>query len=277
MVTKRDYDAEQVAAARSVLLELMLALGEYRDELVLVGGWVPTFLIPKPAQAHVGSVDVDLAIDHTRVSNDGYATLIELLIQRGYEQLPRNPASFRKRIGDVTVRVDLMSGEYEGTGKSHRHQEIQETKLRKARGCDIAFIDPESVLLEGELPDGAKDSVHIQVASIGAFLCMKGYALDGRLKEKDAWDIYYCVREFPGGMDALVEQLQPMAKHGLVREALEKIALHFDSPDHRGPRHVADFEMETDPETREAIQRDAYEHVNYVLGKIGIQQVGDDQ
>ena len=83
MVTKRDYNAEQVAAARSVLLELMLALGEYRDELVLVGGWAPTFLIPKPAQAHVGSVDVDLAIDHTRVSDDGYATLIELLIQKG--------------------------------------------------------------------------------------------------------------------------------------------------------------------------------------------------
>jgi predicted nucleotidyltransferase len=268
MVTKRDYNAEQVAAARSVLLELMLALGEYRDELVLVGGWAPTFLIPKPAQAHVGSVDVDLAIDHTRVSDNGYATLIELLIQRGYEQLPRNPASFRKKIGDVTVQVDLMSGEYEGTGKNRRHQEIQETKLRKARGCDIAFIDPESVLLEGELPDGGKDSVRIQVASIGAFLCMKGHALDGRLKEKDAWDIYYCVREYPGGVDALVEQLQPMANHGLMREALEKIAMHFDSPDHRGPRHVADFEMETDPETREVIQRDAYERIQYVLNRL---------
>ena len=37
MVTRRDYNDEQVSAARSVLLEIMLALGEYRDELVLVG------------------------------------------------------------------------------------------------------------------------------------------------------------------------------------------------------------------------------------------------
>lgn len=271
MGTKRDYNAEQVAAARSALLELMLALGEYRNELVLVGGWTPVFLIPQPSQAHVGSIDVDLAIDHTRVSDSAYATIIELLVQRGYEQLPRNPASFRKKIGNVTVQVDLMAGEYEGSGKSHRHQEAQEAKLRKARGCDIAFIDPESVLLEGELPDGSRDSVRIQVASIGAFLCMKGHALDGRLKEKDAWDIYYCVREFPGGMAALVEQLQPMAAHGLVREALEKIAQHFASPEHRGPRHVADFEMETDLEAREALQRDAYERVRYVLGKLAIQ------
>ncbi len=269
MVTKRDYNADQVAAARSVLLELMLALGEYRDELVHVGGWTPVFLIPEPARAHVGSIDIDLAVDHTNVSDDAYATILEHLKKAGYEQLPSNSFSFQKRIGNVTVQVDLMSGEYEGTGKGHRHQIVQEkTKLRKARGCDIAFIDPEQILLEGELPDGGKDSVRIQVASIGAFLCMKGHALDGRLKEKDAWDIVYCIREYPGGMDALVEKLRPMAQHGLMREALAKIAQHFASPEHRGPRHVADFEMETDPETREVIQRDAYERVQYVLGQL---------
>ncbi|TFH06539.1 MAG: hypothetical protein E4H08_10870 [Candidatus Atribacteria bacterium] len=269
MVTTRDYNTDQVAAAKSVLLELMLVLGEYRDELVLVGGWTPVFLIPQPSRAHVGSIDVDLAIDHTRVSDDVYATIVELLMQQGYEQLPQNPSSYRKKIGDIMVQVDLMSGEYEGTGKNRRHQQVQEeAKLRKARGCDIAFVDPELVLLEGELPDGSKDSVRIQVASIGAFLCMKGHALDGRLKEKDAWDIVYCIREYPGGMDVLVEKLRPMAQHGLMREALQKIARHFASPEHRGPHHVADFEMETDPETREAIQRDAYERVQYVLDQL---------
>lgn len=72
MVTRRDYNAEQVAAARSVLLELMLALGEYRDELVLVGGWTPVFLIPEPSRPHIGSIDVDRAVDHTQVAEDAY-------------------------------------------------------------------------------------------------------------------------------------------------------------------------------------------------------------
>ncbi len=110
----------------------------------------------------------------------------------------------------------------------------------------------------------------IKVASIDTFLCMKRMALDDRLKEKDAWDIYYCIREFPGGMDALVERLRPRIKHGLVRETLEKIAVHFASPEHRGPRHVADFEEITDPEDREAVKRDAYKRVNYVLQQLGI-------
>jgi len=269
-VTRRDYNAEQVAAARSVLLEIMLALGEYREELVVVGGWTPVFLIPEPSRPHVGSIDVDLAVDHTRISEDGYQTIRKHLLDQGYKEAQGSPAAFQKQVGNVTVQVDLMAGEYEGTGKRHRHQRIRETHLRKARGCDIAFLDPESVTLEGELPEGGIDTVKIQVASIGAFFCMKGHALDGRLKEKDAWDIYYCVQEFPGGMNALVQRLQPLAGHGLLREALEKIGQHFASPEHRGPRHVADFEEATEPEAREAIQRDAYERVNYVLRNLGI-------
>jgi len=79
MVTKHDYNAEQVAAARSVLLELMLLLGEYCDHLVLVGGWVPEFLITQPSEPHIGSIDVDLAVDHRAITEAGYRTIRQLL------------------------------------------------------------------------------------------------------------------------------------------------------------------------------------------------------
>jgi hypothetical protein len=49
------------------------------------------------------------------------------------------------------------------------------------------------VILDGELPGGGKDSVTIRVASIVPFIVMKAMALDDRLKEKDARDIYYCL------------------------------------------------------------------------------------
>jgi len=41
MVTRRDYTDEAVKAAKSVLIELTHLLGEYRDNIVLIGGWVP--------------------------------------------------------------------------------------------------------------------------------------------------------------------------------------------------------------------------------------------
>lgn len=270
MVTKRDYNAEQVAAAKSVLLEVMLMLGEYREHLVLVGGWVPELLITNPEEVHVGSIDVDLAVNHTTLTEAGYRTIRELLVQRGYRQDDQQPFIFRRRVGEITVEVDLLSGEYSGTGRSRRHQRVQDTHLRKARGCDIAFDEPESIRLEADLPDGGRDVVTMQVASIEAFLCMKGMALAGRLKEKDAWDIYYCMREFPGGLDALVERLRPKMEHGLMHEAFGKIASHFASPGHRGPKHVVDFEEVYDEEERASIQRDVFERIQYVLGKLGV-------
>ena len=46
MVTRRDYTAEGVEAARSVLIELVHLLGEYKDDIVLIGGWIPEVLLP---------------------------------------------------------------------------------------------------------------------------------------------------------------------------------------------------------------------------------------
>jgi len=127
MVTKHDYNAEQVAAAKSVLLELMLLLGDYRDHLVLVGGWVPEFLITQPSEPHIGSIDVDLAVDHRAITEASYRTIRQLLLDRGYKQDGEQPFIFRREANSITVEVDLLAGEYGGTGKSRRHQRISDT------------------------------------------------------------------------------------------------------------------------------------------------------
>jgi hypothetical protein len=46
-----------VEVARSVLIELMHLLGEYRDDIVIIGGWVPELLLPQEPHRHVGSMD----------------------------------------------------------------------------------------------------------------------------------------------------------------------------------------------------------------------------
>ena len=67
-----DYTAEAVEAARSVLIELNNILGEYRDATVLVGGWIPGLLLPAADERHVGSIDVDLALNHKQLTEAGY-------------------------------------------------------------------------------------------------------------------------------------------------------------------------------------------------------------
>lgn len=271
MVTKVDYEARAVHAARSVLLELTHLLGAYHEDIVLVGGWVPELLLPSKESPHVGSTDVDLALDHRRIEAEGYETILKLLKARGYEEGPQPFIFFRKLIvegQEITVQVDLLAGEYEGVGKKHRHQKVQDVHARKARGCDLAFEHPVEIKIEGELPEGGKDSVTVRVASIVPFIVMKGMALADRMKEKDAWDIYYCLKNYPNGLDALAEAFKPFMSHGLVKEGLEKIAEKFASEKHVGPKFVADFEEVSDVEERALLQRDAFERVGYLLKKL---------
>lgn len=275
MVTRRDYTAEAVEAAKSVLIELTHLLGEYRDSIVLIGGWVPELLIPQEPRPHVGSMDIDLALNHVKIQEEGYKLIDELLTSRGYyQEKDKQPFIFFRDVplGDSTIKVqvDLLSGEYEGTGKKHRTQAVQGIKVRKARGCDLAFDMVREIAVEGQIPGGGLDRVTIRVASIVPFLVMKGMALDDRRKEKDAWDIYYCLLNYRGGIDALAEEFRPHLSHGLVQEGLTKMGKHFSSLDAIGPKFVADFEEADDPEERERITRDAHERINAFLKRLGM-------
>jgi hypothetical protein len=273
MVTRRDYTAEAVEAARSVLIELVHLLGEYKDDMVLVGGWIPEVTLPHRSGPHVGSMDVDIALNHLKIREEGYRMIQDLLRSRGYQQGEQPFIFFRTvRTGDheFKVQVDLLAGEYEGTSRSHRHQKVQGILARKARGCDLAFEMSKEVRIEGTLPGGTQDTVTVRVASIVAFLVMKGMAMEARMKEKDAWDIYYCLLNYPRGIDALAEEFRPHLHHGLVREGLQKMGGKFSSVKAFGPRSIAEFEGIDDPEERERIERDAYERVNALLSRLGM-------
>ncbi|MHB8836851.1 MAG: nucleotidyl transferase AbiEii/AbiGii toxin family protein [Candidatus Methylomirabilia bacterium] len=273
MVTRADYSAEAAAAARSVLIELIHILGRYRDMMVLVGGWIPELLFPHPLSPHTGSLDIDLALDHRQLTDEGYRSIGELLLSRGYRQ-GKQPFIFERSVPvsdrEIVVEIDLLAGEYGGTGRGHRHQRVQDLRVRKARGVDLALDMTVEIELHGELPEGGRDSVTLRVASIVPFLIMKAIALSERLKEKDAWDIWFCLRNHPGGMDALAEVFRPHLGHGLVREGLLKLAEKFASTGHVGPTMIADFEMVRDGEERALIQRDAFERVEYLLRRLGI-------
>jgi len=276
MVTRTDYNELAVKAAYSVLIEIVRILGEYKDNIVLIGGWVPQFLFQNTSEWHIGSIDVDLALDHRRISGEVYKGIHDLLLDRGYKQ-GKQPVIFCRTVNiggaDVNVQVDLLSGEYEGTGRSHRHQKVQEICARKVRGCDLAFDDPVEVTVEGILPGGAKDSATIRVASIVPFLVMKAIVLDDRMKEKDAYDIYYCLKQYSDRLDEVVSDFRQHLKNSLIQEGLAKLAKNFASEEHTGPKFVTAFEEITDEDDRIQMERDAFERVNYLLRELGIEQM----
>jgi hypothetical protein len=273
MVTRRDYTAEAVEAAHGVMIELLHILGEYRDDIAVIGGWVPSLLIPDANESFVGSMDVDIALDHRKIHSDGYKTILKLLLENGYRRGPQ-PFTFIRTVAagnrTLNVEIDLLAGEYEGTGKSHRSQRVQDVLPRKARGCDLAFELFEMKTIDGVLPSGGKDSVDVKVAAIVPFLTMKGMALSGRLKQKDPYDIYYCLKYYPGGLEMIADLFRPHIGNKLVHEGLMKINKCFASPEHVGPKSIADFEEVADPEERDLLMRDAYERVQSLMRSLDI-------
>ena len=98
MVTVHDYSAEAIAACRAVLIELVHGMGEFRDHLVVVGGWVPALLLPNAPEPYVGTLDVDLALDFQHIPEATYQTVLEALQRRGYRQDARQPFRFLRDV-----------------------------------------------------------------------------------------------------------------------------------------------------------------------------------
>ncbi len=257
----------------SVYLEMMTILGAYRDALVLVGGWAPYFILERFGQGesdfqHMGSVDVDIAIDHRQVSPDQYSSIMDRLERHGYRQrLDRLgdpiPFIFERMVKSGTgreraIHVDFLAGEYEGTGRSHRHQRVQRDLLaRKARGCDVVFDHCFDHELRGTLPDGAKNVVQVKIADIVGCLTTKGITLDERDHEKDAYDIYSVIAHYAGGPAGAARAVRPHMRDTLVREGVGTIAGKFETIRSIGPQRVGRF-LASDSAEMERITADVF-------------------
>jgi len=272
--TKTTFVSNIADVSLSHLLELMIALGSYREGLVLVGGWVPYLLLkeyqnPDVSFQHVGSKDIDIAVNPAVIDEVKYATILELLEQRGYKPRENTTFSFVKTVtttkGEEQIQLDFLGPEYGGTPKNKRHQRVQNDFLvRKVRGADVMFDHVIEVTLEGKLPDGAQGKTTIKMANIVGIMTMKGLVIGSRYKQKDAYDINSLVLYYKSGPFAVAEEIHPFKEHGLIKEALEAIHDKFRSREAEGPNWVADFQ-EAIGEVREQIKTASYLQVQRFL------------
>ena len=265
-----DYSEGQTEAARRVLVELVNLFDAYKSEIRVVGGWVPDLMFPD--EGHIGSVDVDLLINHLTLKDTGYQTMAKILLKNGYKEHPDKYFSFVKTIQidgiDYDVDVDILAGMYGGTQKKKRSQHVQGIKALKATGGNFAFeFDAQDVRVEAKRPDGALDVAHVKVIAVVPYLVMKTAAM-GRGKAKDAYDIYFLLKHYAGGVGAVSKLFENVKDTNIVSEMKVKLGEKFASIDHAGPKDVADF-LEAEDEEREQIIRDAYEQVQALLLQIG--------
>jgi len=251
-------------ASRAVLVEVLQVLGAYREALCVIGGLVPELLLP--ARGHVGSLDVDLAFDARRVQPSAYASIRRCLLAAGYAQPAAGVGVFLRSVPGartVTVKVDLVACEDRAASPMIPIL-VQDLRLGRLTGMDLAFDGSVTTTVRGRMPDGAENAVSARIVGLPAFLCLKAFALAERRKEKDAYDIAFVLRHCAEGPAELGRAARRIARLERGAEALSILAQKFETIESLGPRWNAEFcgAIGDDPA---AAARDAYERAQVFL------------
>lgn len=246
-----DYDDRTTAAVKTVLVEIGQILGSFKGKFAIVGGAVPWLLLGNEDMPHVGTLDVDLGLDAEALGDGEYATLIDALRSHGYQQR-RELRRFQlvRQVpteeggAPIDIIVDFLMPRDAEIVKNVPPL-ISDLAVQRADGADLAIRFYQLVAITGPMPAGGTNRVEIAVCSIPALLAMKGHAIEGRYKQKDAYDIYYCIRNYPGGIETLAEECRPLLDHTSGAAGYRFIAAKFDTADSFGPTCVRRFVEDT--------------------------------
>ena len=274
-----DYDDRTTAAVKTVLVEIGQILGSFKGKFAIVGGVVPWLLLGNEDMPHVGTLDVDVGLDAEALGDGEYATLIDALRGHGYHQrealrrfqLVRQVPT-RDGGNPIDIIVDFLMPRDAQIVKNVPPL-ISDFAVQRADGADLATRFYQMVAISGPMPTGGTNRVEIAVCSIPALLAMKGHAVEGRYKQKDAYDIYYCVRNYPGGPEALAKACRPLLDHASGAAGFRFIAGKFDTPDSFGPTCVRRFVEDTNvlgERNPEQWQQDAFGQVDAWLRALGL-------
>lgn len=256
--TADDYTPEDLKLVQSGCLEVAVRFGDLLDDVVIVGGLVPTLLIdlgrehsPSTDQSvidrHVGTRDLDLGFAVALLDEERYKEISQRLRQHDFqpdENEAGNLTTHRWKHADhETLTIDfLIPPVEEGDQGGHIRNLESDFSALIVPGLDLAFEDIEHIEMSGTILNGSEVTRSLPVCGPGAFVVLKALAWKLRGKQKDAYDLFYVVRNYGNEPGAVAERLQPFLATGNpeTEEAARVLKQDFDASD-VGPTAVSEF------------------------------------
>ena len=247
--TAAGYLPEWVRLARSTCLYVATRLGDLADETVIVGGLVPSLIIdqralPEGVEPHAGTMDLDIGLALAVLDTERYQALTERLRRGGFvpdQNEHGRPIRQRWRAeGGVTVDFLIPPSRDEDVGGRLRNIEDDFAALI-APGLSLAFLDRVRVKLRGKTIRGERAQRTVWVCGPGAFIVIKALAFDQRGENKDAYDLYYVVRNYGEDPTDIAANILAFLPNAEATRAIDVLERDFLDPDGVGPVRIATF------------------------------------
>lgn len=246
--TAAGYAGKEVDHVRATCLYVATKLGDLLDELVIVGGLVPSLLIDQGTriEKHVGTLDLDVGMTVAIFDGRRYQVLTERLRQAGFAPDTNekgNPTRQRWQIdGPPKVTLDFLIPPSREGDRGGQLRDIEEDFAAIiAPGLHLAFVDRVRIVLDGTTIRGEQARREVWVCGPAAFVVMKAFALRLRGENKDAYDLAYVVRNYGDGLDDVVARFEDLRADAAAIEALIHLGSDFETVESVGPRRVAEF------------------------------------
>lgn len=249
--TAAGYPAGQVELVRATCLTVATVLGDLMDDLVVIGGFVPSLLIDQAnlaegIEAHVGTLDLDIGMS-LAVFDDGHNQAVAERLRNAKFEPDENesgnkvPQRWRmKGQGKVTIDFLIPPSLPGDRGGKIRHLDSDLAAII-APGLDVAFEDRQTISIDGFTLSGEKAARNITVCGPGAYVVLKTLAFRNRGENKDAYDLYYVIRNFGNGITDVVERFLTIGPNESCDLALNILRDDFFDPSSVGPRRATAF------------------------------------
>lgn len=246
-------------------------------ELCIVGGLVPSLLIdqqvgpdPDTGDMHPGTNDLDVGLAIGLLDDEQYAEISHRLRQEGFapdRNENGNPTPQRWKLAGFSVTVDFLMPPIPGAVTGGRIHKLEgDFGALIAPGLELAFDERHEITVSGHTLNGETVRRRIPVCGPAAFVVLKSFAFADRGEPKDAYDLVYVLRRWPGGVSGIADRLASHAKKhpAIVQDALGKLANDFATTASHGPRRAAAFHAAGREDLDEATA-DAHGYVDDLL------------
>jgi hypothetical protein len=246
------YSPAAVQLVHAASLYIATKLADLRDDVVIVGGLVPSLIVPQsPLPAgkppHIGTMDVDLGLAVAILNEQRYHELCARLRSAGFEP-DVNAAGkqtnqrWRIRSENREVTVDFLIPATRQSDKGGKLRNLEEGLAAIITpGLELAFADRRLVTLDGETLHHERATREVWVCDAGAFTVLKALAFRSRGENKDAYDLVYVLQNYGNRIDDVFHRLEPLLPSPSAQEALKILESDFSEIDHVGTMRVAEF------------------------------------